>query len=234
MNQKEKPEQLKLNVQLRTVMGKANKSHRKEGFLPGNIFGKDFTSTAVSVNMKDFTTTFKKAGETSVVYLQLDGKEIPTLIGDLYYHPVTETILHADFRKVNLKQKVEAQVPFVFIGESEAVEKKNGVLLTQAEHMTVSALPADIPHSIEINLEKLAEIGDSIRISDLATSSSYEIMDDPEKTIVSVTEHKEEEIEPETTSEAPEIIGEGEVAEEGSETEDTKPSEKEKEEKNKE
>ena len=213
MNKTDKPKQIKLEAKPRTILGKANKSHRKEGFLPGNIYGEDFESASISVSMNDFTITFKQAGETSVVYIQLDGKEIPTLISDIDYHPVTETILHVGFRKVNLKQKIEAQVPFAFIGESEAVEKKNGVLLTQAEHVTVNALPTDIPSEIEIDLSKLTEIGDSIRVSDLPTSDRYQILDDPEKTIVSITEHKEEEIEPETTSEEPEIIGEALKAE---------------------
>lgn len=217
MNKTDKPEQIKLEATPRTILGKANKSHRKDGFLPGNIYGKDFESASVSVNMSDFITTFKQAGETSVVYIQLDGKEIPTLISDIDYHPVTETLLHVDFRKVNLKQKIEAQVPFTFVGESEAVEKKHGVLLTQAEHITVSALPTNIPSEIEIDLSKLVEIGDSLRVSDLALSDKYQIMDDPEKMIVSITEHKEEEIEPETSSEEPEIIGEGEKGEESDE-----------------
>ncbi|MBP9691340.1 50S ribosomal protein L25, partial [Candidatus Woesebacteria bacterium] len=127
--------------------------------------------------------------------------------------PVTEDILHVDFRKVNLRQKIEASVPLHLINTSEAVERKNGVLLTQLNEVTVNALPAHIPHEIEVDLAVLVEIGDAIRISDLAKSEEYEIMDDADRVIVSVTEHVEESIETETVTEAPEILTEAPPAE---------------------
>lgn len=205
----------------RKIFGKANRALRKTGSIPANVYGTDFKPLAVTVPSFEFTKVYKQAGETDVVYLDVNKKEIPTLISEIQLHPFTEKILHIDFRKVNLKQKIETQVPIEITGVSEAVEKKNGVLLTQMEEIKIEALPTDIPHAITIDISILTEIGQQISVADLPKSDKYEIIDEPEKVIVSVTEHKEEELEPETVSAEPEIIGqapkEGEEAVEGQE-----------------
>ncbi len=224
MTQPQPAEKVVLEAQARETFGKQTRKLRKEGMIPANVFGKSFTSVALSVDAKVFNNLFKSAGETTVIYIKVGDNDYPTLVSDIQYHPVTEEILHVDFRKVNLKQKVEARVPIHFIGESEAVERKNGVLLTQVEEVVVSALPTNIPHAIEVDISVLKEIGDAIRVSDLAKSDTYEVDEDPEMLIVSVTEHVEEEIEPETTTEAPEILTEKE-GEEGAEGEGAAPAE---------
>lgn len=210
MTQPQTAEKVVLEAQARETFGKQTRKLRKEGNIPANVFGKGFTPVAVSVDTKVFNNLFKTAGETTVIYIKVADQEYPTLVSDIQYHPVTEEVLHVDFRKVNLKQKIEARVPLNFIGVSEAVEHLNGVLLTQVEELVVNALPTSIPHAIDVDISALKEIGDAIRVSDLAKSNDYEIIEEPEMLIVSVTEHVEEEIEPETTTEAPEILTEKE------------------------
>lgn len=93
--------------------------------------------------------------------------------------------------------------------------KKGGDLITQTTHLTVEALPDDLPESIEIDLTKLVEVGDEIKISDLPKNAAYEVMDEPEKVIVRVNLHVEESVEPDLESAIPEV--EGEAAAEGEE-----------------
>ncbi len=190
----------------RTILGKSVRKMRKDGSIPGNIFGKGFKSQSILLNPKDFSSAYKQAGETGLMYVELDGKSIPALLSDVQYHPSRDSIIHVDLRKVDLTIKTEASVPVKFIGESVAVAQKNGVLITQLDHILVKALPADIPHDIEVDISALAEIGNEIKVSSLPKSADYEILDDPERTIVSVTEHVEEVIEVQTTTEAPEIL----------------------------
>lgn len=204
-----------LKAENRTVVGKAVKSLRNKGVIPANIFGSDIKSQAISIGEMEFNKTYRESGETKVIYLEIGTTTIPTLIASADKHPVSEKILHIDFRKVNLKEKIEANVPVEFEGESEAVFRLNGILITQTNEVTVEALPTNIPENILVNISVLTEIGMEIKIADLPKSDKYEIMDEPEKVIVSVTEHKEESIEPETVAEAPEILteklAEGEV-----------------------
>ncbi len=232
-------QKISLKAANRDVFGKKLKKIRKEGQVPGNIFGTDFKSQAVSVESKDFNRAFKVAGETGIVYLKLDKQEIPTLISNVQTHPIHDFTLHIDFRKVDLTKTVEAQVPIKIVGESVAVEQKGGVLLTQIHEVTVEALPQDIPHDIEVDISKIQEIGEEIKVADLSKSDKYKILEEPDRVIVSVIEHKEEKLEPETAKEEPEIIEEkpeGEVPEgekaappgEGkTPTEEGKPQEKE-------
>lgn len=207
-----------LPVEKRTIVGKGVKKLRREGKLPANVYGEDFVSQAVTVDRIAFTKVYRHAKETHVITLSFDGKEIPVLIQNTQKHPLSNAVLHIDFRKVNLKKKIEASVPFLFVGESEAVAKKGGDLITQTTHVAVEALPDALPESIEIDLTKLVEIGDEIKVADLPKDSNYEVTDEPEKVIVRVNEHKEESIEPKLESAEPEQIGETPVeGEEGAE-----------------
>jgi len=210
-----KNEKITLPVIKRDIFGKKLKKFRKEGKVPGNIFGQEFKSMSVFVDLKEFIKTFKVVKETGLIYLKIDKEEIPVLIQNVQTHPIKDTILHIDFRKVDLSKKIETAVPVKIVGESEAVTQKGGVLLTQADQLMVEARPEDIPHEIEINISVLKEINQEIKVADLSISSTYKITDLPEKVIVSVVVHKEETIIPETTSETPEIITEkeGEVEE---------------------
>lgn len=199
-------EQITLSASARKETGKQVKKLRKEGKIPANIFGQDFQSLAITLDYKDFVAAYKAAGATGIVYVHVDKDSIPTLVAHVQRHPVIDTFLHIDFRKVNLKQKIETPVPVLIVGQSEAVNVKGGILLTQATDLTVEALPTDIPQHIEVDIASLKEIGQDIKVKDLIKSSAYEIKEDPEKVIVSVTEHKEESVVPETEpTAAPEI-----------------------------
>ena len=202
----------------RTVLGKQVKKLRKQGILPANIFGKDFESLSLSVKLAEFNKVFHEAGETGVVYVTVDGQEIPTLIKDVQKHPVNDNILHIDLRKINLKQKIETEVPLEYVGESPA-EKDGAVLMYPVDRVVIEALPTDIPHALEIDLSTLAEIDQTFTIADLPKSDSYVIIDAPETVLVSVTAHKEESVEPDTTTTIPEGEegAEGEAAAEGAE-----------------
>ena len=217
MEKTQKKDRIILNASLRKIFGKQTRSMRKNGLIPANIFGEKMEPLAISFDQKAFNETFKIAGETNVVYIAVDSKKIPTLISEIQIHPVTQSILHIDLRKIDLTHKIEAHVPILLVGESEAVESKNGVVISQMDEVKIESLPEDIPNQIEIDISKLSEIGDIFRVSDLVVEGSFVILDEHERAIVSIIEHKEEEIEPETVSEDPEIIGK-EAEEEGTET----------------
>jgi len=200
-----------LVVKKRDVFGKKLKALRADGKLPGNIYGKDFESTAVSLDSHDFSKIFKKVGETQVLYVDLDKKEIPVMVGNVQIHPVTGHFLHVDFKKVDLKKKIEAQVPVNIVGEPEAVHQHIGELHTLIDTLTIEALPSDMPQEIEIDVTGLKEVDDQITVSDLKKSGDFAFMDEPDTVIVKIAEHKEESIEPEVPAEA----AEGEASAEG-------------------
>ena len=204
-----KTQKLHLTVTARDIFGKRLKKMRHQGLIPANVFGPGFKSVAVSAQTKDFSKIYKTAGETGVVYVDLAKEEIPALIGNIQRHPITNAIIHIDFRKIDLKQKIEPTVPVKTINESPAIST-GGVLLTQNDHVLVEALPEEIPQSIEIDLSKLLEIGAEFRVKDFPTSATYTIKEDPEKVLLSIIAHKEESVTPETTVATPEVLTEKE------------------------
>jgi len=226
-NQKEKNF---LTVTKREVFGKKLGKLRKQGLVPANIYGEKFESTAVQVNFKDFVKTFKKAGETQIVYVKIEDQELPILIQNLQKHPLTNQLLHVDFRKVNLNKKIETEVPVKLIGESDAVLQSKGILLTISDSVLVEALPQEIPAEIEIDISILKELGDEILVSSLKPTGNFIFKDDPEKVIARISEHKEESIEVQVaTPDAVEITTEKKEEETSEEKEETEKPEQKKE-----
>ena len=222
-NKTETQKKLSLETKARTVFGKKLKKTRKEGLVPSNIFGPGFKSQSITVNYKDFINVYRTAKETGIVYLKNEKEELPALIKTVQLHPVSGIILHVDFRKIDLKQSIQTAVPVKINGQSEAVVQKGGVLLTLADKLLVEALPQDIPQLIEVDISVLKEIGNEIKVADLPKSTKYQIKEDVNKVIISVIEHKEESVVPETTAApAPEVITEA-AKTEGEETAPTTP-----------
>ena len=179
-------EKLKLTGQKRNITGRKVKQLRKQGILPANIYGKKITSKAVQVPVKAFNDVFAKAGETGLVDLEVDGKSVLVLIHNIQYDPITSLPLHADFFQVDLKEKVTAKVPVVFVGESPSVKDKVGVLLTLLTEVEVEALPADLPDKIEVETGALRALDQAIKVNDLKVGDKVKIMTDVNLDVVKV------------------------------------------------
>ncbi len=207
-----KAKKIKLAAEKRTLFGKKVKRLRKEGKIPANIFGKDFKSTAITVETRDFLRVYKLAGKTNVVYLSLEKKEIPVLVSQIQRHPLTDTILHVDFRKVDLKTTIQTEVPVKVVGTSPAVEEQGAEVILQSKTLLVEALPDKIPSQIEVDISGIKEPGEEIKVKDLPKGEGYEIVDEPEKTVVVIAAHVVEEVEEAPAEEAE--AAEGETKEE--------------------
>ncbi len=175
----------KISVRPRTVQGKKVARLRRGGVLPGVVFGGHKDSTAVETNMHDFELGYRRWGNTTLVTLEgLPEGETPALISDVSRDTVNGRLLHVDFHRVSLTEKVGAEVPLHFVHESPAV-KNGGVLVHAIDHIRVEAYPQDIPHAIEVDLARLVEIDDAIFVRDLAVDTSkVEIQDDPDELVV--------------------------------------------------
>lgn len=225
-----------LKAEKRTVLGKKVKKLRREGFLPGNVYGKGLRSYALQVKLVDFEAVYKEAGETGLVDLTFDTKTKPVLIKNLQMNHATRTLLHVDFYQVNLKEKVKTTVPIVLIGEAKAVAEKVGMLLQNLSDVEIEALPDSLPENIEVNVQHLAEVGDQVTVADLKAPEGVEILTDLTQTVAKVSEPKVEEPEPEEDAEGESAEGEAKEGEEKADSgeqedkEQEKPAEEKKEE----
>lgn len=185
-----------LKVEKRTVTGKKVKKLRREGILPGNVYGKDFKSTEVQMPIKEFKAVYKQARETGLVDVKLDDQTIPVLIKNVYVNPKTQEYLHADFHKVNLKEKIEADIPIVGVGEPMAVLEKKGVLLQLLNELHVEALPTELPEKIEVNLEGLSEVDQQIAVSQLSIPTGVTVLNEADQGVFRIGEFAKEEVAP--------------------------------------
>jgi large subunit ribosomal protein L25 len=201
----------KIAISPRAVTGKRVSRLRREGVLPGVVFGLHKDSTPVQTDMKEFERGYRRWGNTTLLALAgLPGGEQPALIHDVTRSTLNGQLLHVDFLRVSLTEKVHAEVPVHFVGESPAV-KGGGVLVHAKSEINVEAFPQDIPHAIEVDLSKLLEIDDSIYVRDLKVDTSkVEIQDDGDELVVRVVPVRVEE---EPTPAAAAVPAEGEVAE---------------------
>jgi large subunit ribosomal protein L25 len=105
--------------------------------------------------------------------LKLGAEKIPVLFQHIQRHPLNGSILHVDLRKIDLNKKVETEVPVKFVGVSEAVSQKGGVLITQTEHLLIEALPQNIPQHIEIDILQ-SKKRQSIKVADISASKNIQ------------------------------------------------------------
>lgn len=225
-------QKITIQAQPRAIVGRQVKSLRQEGLVPGVVYGRGFDPLSLQVNAKDFEKAYKEAGQSTLVYLDLDGKNYPTIIQDVTLDPVSDRFLHADFYKVSLDEKITAYVPVVLVGESPAVKDLQGILVKNINELEVEAFPQDLPHQIDVDISLLKNFHDHITVGDLKISDKVELKANPADSIVLVQEPRsEEELKaeleaPTVTAEDVEVIKkekpEEEAAEEGESEEATK------------
>src|SRR4030042_4761769 len=130
-------EKIKLPLEPRSVLGKKVKSLRSQGILPANLFGKDIKSLALQVPEKDFRGVFKATGETGLLEVKVKDQIYPALIHNTQHDPVSGKIIHVDLHRVNLKEKLVAQVPIKLTGEAPVEKSGIGLVLQPLNELEV-------------------------------------------------------------------------------------------------
>lgn len=166
---------------------------RAEGKMPAVFYGPKEASTTITLNAKEFTKVWKKAGESSVVILKdSTGAEHETLIHEVDVHPLSGDPRHADFYVIEKGKKVKVAVQLVFSGISSAVKDKAGILVKVQRELEIEAAPRDLPHDITVDISKLVELTDVIKAKDLVLPKGVELKVNPEEVIASIAVAKEE------------------------------------------
>jgi large subunit ribosomal protein L25 len=216
-----------LQAKPRTLTGRKVKQLRAAKILPAHVYG-NTAPLNIQMDEKMFNDVFKRAGETSVLSLHVEGEKEarPVLVADYTVDPMSGNMIHIDLRQVNLNVKVKANVPVELEGESEAV-KAGGVLIQLVNEIEVEALPNDLPEKFVLNISALNKIGDELKVSNLVFDASKVVLDlGADESLVVVNEPKVE-VEP-VVAEPVEVetTVQGKKAEEGEEGAEAKPGEK--------
>jgi large subunit ribosomal protein L25 len=196
---------------------------RRDGRLPGVVYGHNVDSVTVAVDGREFIKAFQKVGRNQLVDLQLGEEPVrKALIREVQRSPRHGNLLHVDFYQVNLTEEIESEVPIEFEGEVELVTKGEADLQHGLHALKIECLPTDLPPVITVDISGLKEIDDEIRVKDLKVPPACKILDEPDDLIVKVAAHREvvEEVAPAPAAAEVPVVGEGEApAEPGAEGE---------------
>lgn len=179
---------LTLEVQKRENTGRhASSKDRANRLIPAVIYGHGTPTTHVIVDRITFERVYQKAGESTLVELQMEGSDpVTVLIQDVQMNPVSRIYSHIDFHQVRMDEKIKAEVAIEFTGVAPAVKELGGVLLKNMDHLELTCLPADLPHEITVDISSLKTFEDHIRVENLTLPKGVECLNASDDIIASV------------------------------------------------
>lgn len=185
-------QQIDLDVQVRTETGTTKaKAIRRENFVPAIVYGSKQAPTAVKVSRKAYERIRREHHGENVIYrlnVIQDGKKLrdyAAIVKEEQHHPVSDQVLHIDFNRISLTDKITVKVAIVAKGESIGVKRDGGSLEHVLWELDVVCLPTNIPHHLEADVSKL-EIGDSIHVRDIALPEGVATKHDLDSMVMTV------------------------------------------------
>ena len=208
-------EQARLEVQIREGRGKgAARATRREGLVPAIIYGHKLEPMAVQLPERSLRRFLGSGGENTLINMDLGADKTETvMLKEVQIDPVSRRLVHVDFVRVSLEERVTTHVPIILLGEAPGVAE-GGILEFPLRELQIECQVGQMPEHIEIDISELG-IGNRIRIATLELSEELTVLDAPTTIIVTIAapsiieEVEEEEIEGlEDEEQEPEVIGE--------------------------
>lgn len=183
-----------VSAKTRTDRGKnAARRLRREGFVPGVVYGGKGDNVAVAVDPKALQKVLRsEAGRNSILKLDLAGAGATNaILKSWQVDPIKESFLHADFYRIAMDVAIRVTVPIHVTGEARGVKVDGGILELVMREIEVECLPGDIPERIDVDVAELG-INGALRISDVAAPAKVKILEDADQVVVHVVSVKEE------------------------------------------
>jgi large subunit ribosomal protein L25 len=169
-------DKISLDVLPRTLTGKKVSSLRREGMVPGTVYGPGIEPSNVQVPLVAMEKAYKAAGRHHPVHIVLDGKKRIALIKSVSHDPVKRALRHVSFHAVNQNEKVSAEIPVRLVGEGESPAEKSGLVVLQTlESLNVRALPMSLPDALEVSIVELAEPHQQVTVADITLPEGVEL-----------------------------------------------------------
>ncbi len=193
MNQQ--AQQIELAATERSVIGRHVKKLRREGWTPGVMYGHNFESVHLQFEAKNLRRLLSRVGGSQLIKINVEGREQPemALVRDVQRDPILWTVLHVDFYRVAMTERLTAEIPLIITGESYPVTQNEGILLQGISSIEVECLPGDLVDAIEVDISGLAELDQAVYVRDLAIPSGIDLLTDVDEMIVRVVPLAEEE-----------------------------------------
>ena len=180
-----------LKAERRTTLGKQVKQLRRQGLVPGIVYGPVVAETVpVTVDRREFGRFYQANGHSTLFTLRWDGGEESVFIHEVQEDPIKRVPLHVDFFAPNLRKLLRAMVPIVLHNPNPDAE---GVLTQLRTEIEVEGLPTDIPHQVDAEISGLVAVGDTLRVSDLTLPAGVTAVTDAEEPLAHLSAETVEE-----------------------------------------
>jgi large subunit ribosomal protein L25 len=198
-------EQVNLNATNREVEGKSSSRQlRRSGSVPAVIYGGEKDPIRISILEKDIAKAAQIPGfATQILNINISGEEQNVIVKEIQRHPATQRVLHADLQRVNPDTKISISVPVRFLNEDSCMGVKihGGAISRLINNIDITCLASNLPEYLEVDVAAL-DVGDSIFLSALNLPEGVEIPslalgEDRDQAVVSITEAKVLDVEPE-------------------------------------
>ena len=180
-------ETMNIEVSPRQQTGKnANRRSRAAGKIPAVVYGGGRESVAIEVDRKTLMDMLRNhLGEHPIFLLKLGDKERHAMIRNMQTDPVSRQVIHIDFQRVLMDQKVRVAVPVELQGTAFGVKTEGGMLDFVTREVNVECLPGEIPKHLDLDVTDL-HVGQHAEAKDLKLPEGVTLLDEPDKVIVSL------------------------------------------------
>ncbi len=179
-------EQTRLEAEIRKGKGKGQaRSIRRSGMVPGIIYGHKQEPIMIQLQPRNIKHLLRSGGENVLVNMDVKGSGTETvMLKEAQIDPLTRNIMHVDFVRVSLEERITTHIPISLVGTSPGV-KEGGILEFLLRELRVECQVGKIPEHIELDISSL-NIGDQIRVGDIKLDEDMVVHDDPATTVVVV------------------------------------------------
>ena len=196
-----------IEVQPRNETGKnANRRSRAAGKIPAVVYGGGKESVAIEVDRKALLDMMKgHSGENPIFLLKLGDKDRHAMIRNMDVDPLSRQVIHIDFQRVMMDQKIRVAVPVELTGTSVGVKVEGGMLDFVTREVHIECLPGQIPKHLEADVTEL-HVGQHVEAKDLKLPEGVVLLDAPDKVLASLGHSRTEETEAAADRAEPEVI----------------------------
>ena len=183
-------------AEVRASRGK-NEAHRtrRAGLIPAVVYGAYQEPVSVAVNPREISKIIRSStGYNTIFDLRIAGGETtPVMVVDQQVDPIRGTLLHADFKRIDLTKRIRVSVPVGTTGEAKGVKVQGGLLEVITRSIEIECLPDEIPEKFTVDVTELM-IGQAKRASDVALSGSMKLVSSPDSVIAHSVALRAEEV----------------------------------------
>ncbi len=207
-------EEIIIKAQKRTVMGKKVNALRREGWLPGVVYGRHLQAFPIQMPAHETSLIMSKLTSSSLVTIDVDGDKHTAIVRDRQRDVIYGRLTHVDFLALSLNEKLRTTVGLELVGEAPVLKLADVILNQGVFELELECLPQDLPSKIEVDVSKIASMDDLITVGSLNLGDKITVLTDPSEVIISVG-YSEQEKEPAAEAvEAPEVVERGKKEEE--------------------